>query len=296
MEAIRGFGVALATPFTSKLSVDTEGLTSLVMHCIEGGVDYLVVLGTTAETATLDKAEKETVLQTVIAANKGQLPLVIGMGGNYTRALVKELTSIDLTPFTAVLSVSPYYNKPTQEGIYRHYLNLADACSKPLIIYNVPSRTGSNVLPETVVRLAEARKNIIAVKEACGDLAQIKTIINTAPQGFTVLSGDDETACETILNGGHGVISVLGQAVPELYKTMVEKALSGDKDGALEVNTRLLPGMELIFKEGNPAGIKALLECGGIGTAQVRLPLVEASGPLKQQLSRFSGQLKAASG
>lgn len=292
MESIKGLGVALATPFNSDLTIDRKGLQALVRYCIDGGVDYLVVLGTTAETATLNKEEKKLVVKLVTEANNDELPLVIGIGGNDTRALEYELKNWDLKSFEAVLSVSPYYNKPTQEGIYRHYMTLAEASPKPIIIYNVPSRTGSNVLPETAIRLGMEHKNIIGVKEACGDLKQIRELIQKAPSEFVILSGDDETACETLLSGGHGVISVLGQGTPQSFKNLVQKALSGNRAEALEIHEQLLPGMKLIFREGNPAGIKALLECRGIGASHVRLPLVEASDLLKKDLREFSRKLQ----
>ncbi len=288
MKAIQGLGVALATPFKKDRTLDLEALSRLVQYCIDGGVDYLVAMGTTAESVTLNKTEKQQVLKTIIRANADKLPLVVGIGGNNTHALADELKYTDLAPFVAVLSVSPYYNRPTQEGIYRHYKHLAEVSAKPLILYNVPSRTGSNVLPETVSRLAKDCPNIAGVKEACGNLEQIKDLISQVPEEFVVLSGDDGTACETILNGGHGVISVLGQGLPEQFKSLVNKAREGDAEGARAVEKKLNPGIELIFKEGNPAGIKSLLNIRGICQPFVRLPLVEVSDVLKRNLENFS--------
>jgi 4-hydroxy-tetrahydrodipicolinate synthase len=281
MKQLTGTGVALVTPFTDQLSLDLDALGKVVRHCIDGGVDYLVVLGTTGESVTLSKEEKKEVIHTVVEENAGQLPLVLGMGGNNTMALVRELQGADLQPFEAVLSVSPYYNKPTQEGIYQHYRALAAASSKPVILYNVPGRTGSNVLPETTLRLARDFKNIIGIKEASGNMDQIREIIQGKPEGFMVISGDDATARETIVYGGHGVISVLGQALPEAFTSMINAAMAGNQDTAKAHEKLLLQAMHLIFQEGNPAGVKAMLEVLGLCKAHVRLPLVEASVELK---------------
>lgn len=285
MKQFTGTGVALITPFTDQLSLDLEALRRVVKHCIQGGVDYLVVLGTTGESVTLSRQEKELVIQTVIEENKGKLPLVLGFGGNNTMALVKELQDTDLNPFDAILSVSPYYNKPTQEGIYRHYRALSAASVKPIILYNVPGRTGSNMLPETTLRLARDFDNIIAIKEASGDMDQIRELINGKPEGFMIISGDDTTARETVEYGGQGVISVLAQAVPEPFTAMMTTALTGNQEAAKAHEKRLLEAMDLIFQEGNPAGVKAMFEVLGLCKAKVRLPLVEASGELKTQIA-----------
>ena len=206
MKELGGAGVALITPFKEDGSVDVEALRKVVAFNIEGNIDYLVVLGTTAESVTLSKAEKLLVMRTVEEANAGALPLVIGIGGNNTAALVEELQSADLSAYDAILSVSPYYNRPTQEGIYQHFAALSQASPLPIILYNVPGRTGSNMLPETVVRLAKKFDNIVAVKEACGDMTQVQELISKRPEGFLVLSGDDITALPTIVAGGDGVI------------------------------------------------------------------------------------------
>ncbi|MCE2611917.1 4-hydroxy-tetrahydrodipicolinate synthase [Flavobacteriaceae bacterium D16] len=285
MRQLTGTGVALVTPFTDQLTLDLEALRRVVRHCIGGGIDYLVVLGTTGESVTLDKQEKNAVIQTVVQENNGALPLVLGMGGNNTMALVKELQESDLEPFEALLSVSPYYNKPTQEGIYQHYRALAKASSKPLILYNVPGRTGSNILPETTLRLARDFDNIIGVKEASGDMKQIQQILQDKPKDFIVLSGDDTTARETAAHGGHGVISVLAQALPEHFSSMMNAALQGDQEKAKTQEKQLLEAMDLIFQEGNPCGIKAMFEILGICNAGVRLPLVEASTALKARIA-----------
>jgi len=277
----------LVTPFKKDGSVDVEALRRVVRYSIEGGVDYLVVLGTTGESVTLNPEEKQLVIQTVIDENNGSLPLVIGIGGNNTALLVQELKNTDLEPFDAVLSVSPYYNKPTQEGIYQHYKMLATASPKPIILYNVPGRTGSNMLPATVVRLANDCPNIVAIKEACGNMDQIKQLIKEVPAGFHVISGDDITAVPTLAEGGIGVISVLGQGMPVQMSKMIRLGLNGDIEGAFHLHHALAPGMNLIFEEGNPAGIKAIFESLGISTAVVRLPLVEASPTLKSKISSF---------
>ena len=287
MEQLYGTGVALVTPFKEDSTVDVEALRKVVRYSIEGGVDYLVVLGTTGESVTLNSEEKKLVIKTVIEENKGSLPLVIGIGGNNTALLVQELKNADLEPFDAVLSVSPYYNKPTQEGIYQHYKMLAAVSPKPIILYNVPGRTGSNMLPATVVRLAKDCPNIVAIKEACGNMDQIKQLLKEVPQGFHVISGDDIMAVPTVVEGGIGVISVLGQGMPVQVSKMIRLSLNGDYDGAYQLHHALTPGMNLIFEEGNPAGIKAIFEILGISTALVRLPLVEASTALKSKISSF---------
>lgn len=287
IEQLYGTGVALVTPFKKDGSLDLPALRRIVRHCIDGGVDYLVVLGTTGESATLEKEEKNLVIQTVIDENNGSVPLVIGIGGNNTRQLERELRSADLSAFDAVLSVSPYYNKPTQEGIYRHYRALAAASPKPIILYNVPGRTGSNMLPSTVARIARECPNVVAIKEACGNMDQIRQLIREVPEGFFVISGDDITALPTIIEGGIGVISVLGQGMPVQMSSLVKHALNGELDSAQQIHDALKPGMDLIFQEGNPAGIKAIFELLGISEDSVRLPLVEASAGLKSKLSAF---------
>jgi len=287
MNKFVGTGVALITPFKSDLSVDTMALTNIVNHCIDGGVDYLVVLGTTAETATLTEAEKKLVVATVVGANAGRLPLVMGIGGNNTAAVIEMIKDQDLTGFDAILSVSPYYNKPTQEGIYRHFMAIADNSPLPIIIYNVPGRTGSNVLPKTVVRLALDATNIIAVKEASGNIAQILQLIKEKPKDFMVISGDDMTALPTVLAGGSGVISVLGQGLPTEFTNMIRFGLNSGVNEAFKLQYSLQEGIDLIFEEGNPAGIKSVFEVLGLSTAVVRLPLVEASNSLKSKIKEY---------
>ena len=287
MDKLVGTGVALITPFKSDLSIDTVALTNIVNHCINGGVDYLVVLGTTAETATLTEVEKKLVIVTVVDANAGRLPLVLGIGGNNTAAVIDMIKNQDITDFDAILSVSPYYNKPTQEGIYRHFMAIAENSPLPIIIYNVPGRTGSNVLPKTVIRLAEDAKNIIAVKEASGNMTQIMQLIKEKPKDFMVISGDDMTALPTVLAGGSGVISVLGQGLPTEFSNMIQFGLSSGVNAAFKLQYSLQEGIDLIFEEGNPAGIKSVFEALGLSTAVVRLPLVEATNNLKSRIQEF---------
>lgn len=287
MKELVGTGVALVTPFNEDLSIDTEALNRIANFCIDGGVDYLVVLGTTGESVTLNKAEKMQVMETVVEANKGRLPLVLGIGGNSTYRIVDEIKSFESEHFAAILSVSPYYNKPTQEGIYQHFKAISEGTNKPIILYNVPGRTGSNMLPETSLRLANDFENIIGVKEAVGDMVQIQHLLQNKPEDFMVISGDDITALPTVLAGGSGVISVLGQGVPVEFSRMIRSALQGDVDEAYQLHYKLQDGMDLIFKEGNPAGIKGIFELLGLSNALVRLPLVEASANLKKELSSF---------
>lgn len=291
MKELYGTGVAIVTPFDKHLKVDSAALTKVVNHCIEGGVDYLVVLGTTGESVTLDMAEKKEIARVVVEVNKGRVPLVLGIGGNNTAKLVEELRSTDLEPFAAILSVSPYYNKPTQEGIHMHFKLLAEASSKPLIVYNVPGRTASNMLPSTVLRLAEECPNIIGIKEASGDIDQVKNVIQLVPKNFLVISGDDITALPTVLAGGHGVISVLAQAIPSEFSSMIALGRQGNGEQAGSLHDKMKTGMELIFEEGNPAGIKAMLEYQKICSAKVRLPLLEATNSLKKKIGEFVDQV-----
>lgn len=287
MKQLTGTGVALVTPFKADLSVDDRALRRIVDYCIDGGVDYLVVLGTTGEPVTLAQHEKQLAIHTVVDHNAGRVPLVVGMGGNNTMQLVEEFRNSDLRDFEAILSVSPYYNKPTQEGIYRHYKVLSEAAPLPVIAYNVPGRTGSNMLPETVLRLAADCRNMAGIKEASGDMSQVEAILRDKPSDFMVISGDDFTALPTVLAGGAGVISVLGQGVPSEFCRMIRLGAAAETEDAYKMHSLLEPGMELIFREGNPAGIKAVFETLGICSGVVRLPLVEASPSLKSEIEDF---------
>lgn len=287
MEHLQGTGVALVTPFKKDLSIDTEALRRIVDYCIDGRVDYLVVLGTTGESVTLNKAEKMLVMDTVVSANMGRLPLVLGIGGNSTYRIVDEIKAFESEHFSAILSVSPYYNKPTQEGIYQHFKAISEVTHTPIIMYNVPGRTGSNMMPETSLRLAHDFENIIGIKEASGDMVQVQKILKNKSKDFMVISGDDITALPTVLAGGSGVISVLGQGLPTEFSQMIRAGLNREVDEAYRLHYAMQDGMELIFKEGNPAGIKAIFETLGLSSADVRLPLVEASSTLKRDIAAF---------
>lgn len=287
MKELIGTGVALVTPFKEDLKVDVEGLKKIVNFNINNGIDYLVILGTTAESATLTENEKQLVIDIVVETNNKRLPLVLGIGGNNTAAVVKEFQTRDLSDFAAILSVSPYYNRPTPNGIYRHFETIARATSKPIILYNVPGRTGSNMLPETTIKLANEFKNIVAIKEAAGDMVQVMRLIADCPSGFLVISGDDLLALPTILAGGAGVISVLGQGFPKDFSTMVRNGLDCQIRDANAIHYNLLPIIDLIFAEGNPAGIKVVLHKKGLCERKVRLPLVEISPTLAQEIEGF---------
>lgn len=273
MENLKGLGVAMVTPFNEDGNVDHPAIERLVEHMITGGVDYLVVHGTTGESVTLTKEEKRATLDTVLQVNKGRVPVVVGIGGNNTAAVVETLKTFDLEGVDAILSVSPAYNKPTQEGIYQHYLKVADASAKPVILYNVPGRTASNVTAEITLRLAQ-HPNIVAVKEASGDLDQIGKIIDGAPEGFMVISGDDGITAEIIERGGQGVISVIGNALPVQFNEVVMAALKGDHASAKARQSALTEMIDNLFVEGNPAGVKEVLKHLGICGNTVRLPLV----------------------
>lgn len=287
MQSLIGTGVALVTPFKADFSIDTEALTRIVNYSINGGVEYLVVLGTTAENATLSAIEKEVVIATVIEANKGRLPLVLGVGGNNTLEVVSELQTRDLSAFEAILSVSPYYVKPTQEGIYQHFKAIAEASPKPIILYNVPGRTSSNMLPETVVRLATDFKNIVAIKEASGDIVQGIQLLKSKPIDFLVISGDDMTALSLILAGGSGVISVIGQGFPTYFSEMIRLGLNRKVDQAFQTLFQLSPIIDMIFEQGNPAGIKQVFQSLGIANNTVRLPLVKVDESLANRIDQF---------
>jgi 4-hydroxy-tetrahydrodipicolinate synthase len=287
MQSLIGTGVALVTPFKADFSIDTEALIRIVNFSIEGGVEYLVVLGTTAENATLSALEKEKVIATVVEANKSRLPLVLGVGGNNTMEVVAELQTRDLNAFAAILSVSPYYVKPTQEGIYQHFKAVAEASPIPVILYNVPGRTSSNMLPETVVRLATDFNNIVAIKEASGDLVQGIHLLKTKPKDFLVISGDDMTALSLILAGGSGVISVIGQGFPSIFSEMIRLGLNRKVDQAFQILYALTSCIDMIFEQGNPAGIKQVFQSLGIADNTVRLPLVKVDESLANRIDQF---------
>ena len=291
MQAFVGTGVALVTPFKKDFSVDTEALKKIVNYVIEGGVEYLVVLGTTAETATLSHDEKELVIKTIVETNSGRLPLVLGVGGNNTHDVVQELKTRDLSKFQAILSVSPYYNKPTQEGIYQHFKLIAENSPIPVIVYNVPGRTASNMLPETVLRLANDFKNIIGIKEAAGDIVQAMKLIQHKPKDFLVISGDDMITLPMVLAGGAGVISVIGEGYPKEFSTMVRLGLERKVDEAYALHYKLMDSIDMIFEQGNPGGIKEIFKSLQLSENTLRLPLVNVNENLANRLDAFTKQL-----
>ncbi len=287
MLKFRGTGVALVTPFKVDKSVDYIALERLVNFQIENGIKYLVVLGTTGEPATLSKEEQLKVQQKITSINAGRLPLVLGLGSNNTMAVVESLKTEDLSAYDAILSVSPYYNKPTQEGIYQHFKAISEASPLPIILYNVPGRTAQNMEPKTVLRLANDFENIIAVKEAAGDVQQTLELLNKRPKDFMVISGDDMIALPMTLAGGSGVISVIGQGLPADFSKMIQLGLEGKESQAYELQHKMEESIDLIFEEGNPAGIKSFLKELNICDDEVRLPLVKATDGLQQKISNF---------
>jgi 4-hydroxy-tetrahydrodipicolinate synthase len=287
MQSLIGTGVALVTPFKQDFSIDIEALKRIVNFSIDGGIEYLVVLGTTAENATLSSDEKELVIRTVIEANNGALPMVLGVGGNNTLKVVEELKTRDLSPFSAILSVSPYYNKPTQEGIYQHFKAVAEASPIPVILYNVPGRTASNMLPSTVLRLANDFENIVAIKEAAGDLVQAMQLLKDKSKDFLVISGDDMIALPMVLAGGAGVISVIGQGFPKEFSEMIRLGLNRKVDEAFKTQYLLTDCIDMIFEQGNPAGIKQVFLSLGISENVVRLPLVKVDAVLANRIDQF---------
>jgi 4-hydroxy-tetrahydrodipicolinate synthase len=287
MQSLIGTGVALVTPFKEDFSIDTEALRGIVNFSIDGGIEYLVILGTTAENATLTHDEKELVIKTVIDSNSGRLPLVLGVGGNDTMKIVEELNTRDFSPFIAILSVSPFYNKPTQEGIYQHFKMVAEASPIPVILYNVPGRTASNMVPATVLRLANDFKNIVAIKEAAGDMVQAMQLIKNKPENFLVISGDDMIALPIVLAGGSGVISVIGQGFPKEFSQMIRLGLNHKVNEAFKIQYLLDECIDMIFEQGNPAGIKQVFQSLGIAESFVRLPLVKVDESLRERIDQF---------
>lgn len=283
MNHLKGLGVALITPFNEDLSIDFQALSRLVEYNIENGTNFLVVLGTTAEAATLSETEKQQVVKHIIKVNNGRLPLVLGIGGNNTLEVKNQIENTDLSAFSAVLSVSPYYNKPNQEGIYQHYKALAQT-GKNIIIYNVPGRTGQNVEASTTLRLAQDFPNLSMIKEASPNILQAMDILRKKPASFSLLSGDDELTLPTTLAGGDGVISVIGQAYPKEFSQMIQLALDRKVDEAYKIHNSLVEMTRLIFVEGNPAGVKTILAEKGIIKNYLRLPLIPASEGLQNKI------------
>lgn len=279
-----GLGVAMITPFHENGNIDFDALRKLTNFLIDGGVDYLVVQGTTGESPTLDKSEKQAVLNCVAEVNNGRVPIVYGVGGNNTLSIAQSLKELDSSVISGILSVSPYYNKPTQEGIYQHYKVLANSTNLPIILYNVPGRTASNMLPDTTLRLANDFKNIIAIKEASGNMEQIMDIINRRPDGFLVISGDDAITLPILAAGGDGVISVVGNAFPALFGKMVQAALADNLAEARKLHYALLPIIPQLFVEGNPAGIKEATAALELTSNKLRLPLVNVSESTRSKI------------
>ena len=282
-----GTGVAVITPFTSSLEVDYNSLRQLINYLIENDIDYLVAMGTTAESSTISVEEKKQIFDCFIETTANRVPLVIGLGGNNTAALAQSLQQVDTRGFSAILSVSPYYNRPTQEGIYRHYKALDAATPLPLILYNVPGRTAANITAETTLRIAHDCPNVIGIKEASGDLVQGREILAGRPKDFIVVSGDDETAIPLIQSGAEGVISVIAGGFPNLFKSGVQAAIEGDHKKADEIANLVQSIADQVYAEGNPGGIKAVLALRGMIENQLRLPLIPVSDPVRSALKTF---------
>ena len=292
---LKGTGVALITPFQMDGSVDYTALENLVNHVIKGGVDFLVALGTTAETPTLSLEEKQKIVACVIKTSYGRVPVVVGIGGNNTAEVLDHLNSFDLREVTAILSVSPYYNKPTQEGIYQHFKAIAEATQKNIILYNVPGRTGGNILPATVKRLADDFKNIIGIKEASGNMAQCMELLDDMPKTFKVFSGDDNLGLAHMAIGMEGIISVVANCCPEDFTEMINLAMINKYDKARKVHYKLLKGIDLLFVDGNPAGVKYALSRLGICQNVFRLPLVPVSDDTAAKMTEFMLTIKQQS-
>lgn len=288
MKNLSGLGVAMVTPFKQNGEIDFPALEKLTNKLIDGGLDYLVVMGTTGESATLSSVEKQQVLDFVIKINNKRLPIVFGIGGNDTIKMIDDYNGFDLSGVDAILSASPYYNKPSQEGIYQHYKFLSENMKHDIILYNVPGRTASNMTAETTVRLAKDFKNIVAIKEASGDLGQVMNIINTRPDGFLVISGDDALTLPMIAAGAEGLISVIANSHPEETKNLVVKAMSGDFESSRKSHYQLLDLIDGIFADGNPGGVKVLLNEQGVMENVVRLPLFPVNKTLEAKLRKMN--------
>ena len=284
IQALKGTGVALITPFKKDKSVDFDALAKVVNHVITGGVEYLVVLGTTGETATLTKEERIDIMQCIATANAGRVPMVIGAGGNNTHSVIEGFKYIDTKLYHSILSVSPYYNKPTQEGIFQHYKLLSENTPLPIILYNVPGRTGSNMLPETTLRIANECKNVIATKEASGNIDQIIKIIDQKPAHFELISGDDGYTLPFMSVGAIGVISVVANVAPRPFTDMVRAAASGDFAKAKTLHYKTYNLINSLFEDGNPAGAKAALAHLGIISNELRMPLLPASDAVEKKI------------
>ena len=287
MQKFVGTGVALITPFHEDKTIDFAALERLVEFNISNGIDYLVINGTTGESATVTKEERTKIVSFIAELNQQRVPLVLGIGGNNTQAVVEELQTTDLSAIDAILSVAPYYSKPTQEGFYQHFKAISLASPKPIIVYNVPGRTAKNMEPATTIRLATDFENIIAVKEAGNNVQQYLELIKDKPEGFLIISGDDDLALSVVLAGASGVISVIGQAFPKEFSSLINLGLEGKNKEAYQYHFQLMKAIDLIFSENNPAGIKAVLQQLNITSDEVRLPLVKASEQLQKEIANF---------
>ena len=289
---LSGTGVALVTPFNTDHSIDFESLTRLVKHVINGRAEYLVVMGTTGESVVLNDDEKQQVLRHILQINKNHIPVVLGIGGNNTKVVSDSIKAQDFEGVNGLLSVSPYYNKPNQSGLFEHFSKVAQASPVPVILYNVPSRTGSYIQPDTTLRLANEFDNIVAIKEASGQFDGIMEIISRKKEEFMVISGDDGLTLPLLSIGVEGVISVIANSMPYEMSEIVRKALNNQYDVAREVHYKLIHLIDLIFREGNPAGIKAALHCQGIIQNQIRLPLTPVSNELYSDICLAVGNSK----
>jgi len=287
MQKFVGTGVALITPFKEDLSVDFDALVKLVNFNIENGINYLVINGTTAESATISKEEKLQIIALIIKTNAARVPLVLGIGGNNTLEVIKDIQATDLSNIDGILSVVPYYSKPTQEGFYQHFKAIAEASEIPIILYNVPGRTAKNMNAITTIRLANDFTNIVGIKEAGNNMQQYLELLKNKPKDFLIISGDDDLALGITLAGGSGVISVIGQAYPKEFSTLINCGLEGKNKEGYAIHFSMMAVIDAIFEENNPAGIKTVLQELGIGINQVRLPLVKASKDLHQKISNF---------
>lgn len=287
-----GAGVALVTPFNEDFSIDYNSLGQIIENQIAGGMDYLVSLGTTGETPALNEQEKNDIVRFTVEKTAGRVPVIVGMGGNNTQAVIQSIQKANLAGVEGLLVVTPYYNRPSQEGLFRHFSAVAENSPLPVILYNVPSRTGVNLEAETVIKLAETHKNITGIKEASGILSQLSTIRKYTPKNFTLISGDDVLALPIISVGGEGVISVIANALPAQLSGLIHKAMDGDYAGALQLHFELLDLFKLIFKEGNPGGIKALMQKMGISKNILRLPLFPVSDETCKLIENVYKKLK----
>ncbi|WP_191860024.1 4-hydroxy-tetrahydrodipicolinate synthase [Hanstruepera ponticola] len=285
-----GVGIAIVTPFNEDLTIDYQSLIKIVNYNIDNGMDYIVISGTTGESVTISSEEKKQIIQTIKQANNNRVPLVLGIGGNNTNQVLEEIKSTDFSGIDAILSVSPYYSKPTQEGVYQHYKAVSNVSPVPIIMYNVPGRTASNMLPQTTLRLAQDFDNIIAVKEAGNNMSQYLWLLKDKPSDFMIISGDDDLALPVTLAGGSGVISVIGQAFPKDFTKMIHLGLERKADQAYKLHFNLMEITSLIFSENNPSGIKAVLQTMNLCKDKVRLPLVEATDGLKSKIQSFIAQ------